>query len=397
MTRLRVLHCRQGDRVWGPERQILQLAQHLPKLGIEIEIVLFRRWGLDAEPHPLTIQARAAGCRVFEIPARPQDMPAALRLLRDRLTECDLIHSHEFKSDLLAWLAARSARRPWIATDHHLATEDAWGLRLFGLADRAALPHARAVIVPSHSQANRLARYVARQKIHVVYHGIDAAAFVASAATERARVRSQYGLSETQPVVSAFGRLEAVKGHADLLQAARIMLAARPDLRFWIVGEGSLAASLQEQARQLGIDSAVRFFGYQRDVASLMAASDVVLLPSRYESFGIVLIEAMSHGKPIVASSAGSIPEVVRDGVHGYLVPPHNIEALSRRVLQLAANPLQAERLGQAGRQHVLQAFTVEQMVGRVAGIYHQVSALSSPIAFEGGLETPRLYPLSHS
>lgn len=397
MTRLRVLHCRQGDRVWGPERQILQLAQHLPELGIEMEIVLFRRWGLDAEPHPLAAQARAIGCRVFEISARPQDVPEALRLLASRLAECDLIHTHEFKSDLLGWLAARSAKRPWIATDHHLATEDAWGLRLFGIADRVALPHARAVIVPSHSQANRLARYVSRQKIHIVYHGIDAAAFVASAATERARVRSQHGLSESQPVVSVFGRLEPIKGHADLLQAARIMLATRPDMRFWIVGEGSLATTLQEQAHQLGIEGAVRFLGYQPDVASLMAASDVVLLPSRHESFGIVLIEAMALGKPIVASAAGSIPEVVLDGVQGYLVPPHDAEALSASVLHVVANPAQAERLGQAGRERVLQVFTVHQMVERMASIYRQVSTAGGAVALEGGIEPPRLYPLSHS
>lgn len=397
MTRLRVLHCRQSDRVWGPERQILQLAQYLPGLGIEMELVLMRRWGLDAEPHLLATQARAAGCRVFEVSARPQDLPATLALLRQRLAHCDLLHTHEFKSDLLGWLAARAVRRPWVATDHHLATEDDWLLRLFGIADRMALPRARAVIVPSQSQARRLARYVPRQRIHVVYHGIDAAAFAASAATERTQLRNQLGVGEAQPVVSAFGRLEPVKGHSDLLQAARIMLTSRPDLHLWIVGEGSLAATLREQARRLGIDGAVRFFGYQRDVASLMAASDVVLLPSRHESFGIVLIEAMSLGKPIVASAAGSIPEVVLDGVQGYLVPPHNAVELSQRVLHLLANPSQAENLGQAGRERVLQVFTVQRMVEQMAAIYRQTSAWDGSLAYEGNVELPRLYPLSHS
>lgn len=396
MTRLRILHCRQGDRVWGPERQILQLAQHLPGLGIEMEIILLRRWGPEAEPHQLAVQARACGCRVYEVSARPQDLPAVFSLLRQRLAHCHLLHTHEFKSDLLGWLAARSVGRPWIATDHHLATEDDWRLRLFGMADRMALPRARAVIVPSHSQAQRLARYVPRQKIHVVYHGIDAAAFAASAAIGRARLRSQYGVGEAQPVVSVFGRLEPVKGHSDLLQAARIMLASRPDLRFWIVGEGSLEASLQQQARQLGIAAAVHFLGYQRDVASLMAASDVVLLPSRHESFGIVLIEAMSLGKPIVATTVGSIPEVVSDGVQGYLAPPGHVEELSRQVLRLATNPSQAERLGQAGRERVQQAFTVHQMVERMATIYRQASAPDGPAILEGGVEPSRLYPLSH-
>lgn len=396
MTRFRVLHCRQGDRVWGPERQILQLAQHLPELGIEMEIVLLRRWGLDAEPHLLATQARAAGCRVFEVSARPQDLPAVLSLLRQRLEQSDLLHTHEFKSHFLGWRAAQAAQRPWIATDHYLATEDDWRLRLFGVADRITLPRARVVIAPSHSQAERLARYVPRQNIRVVYHGIDADAFVASAVTERAWLRGQHNVAVGQPIISVFGRLEPQKGHSVLLHAARIMLASRPDLRFWIVGDGSLSAALQEQARQLGIAEVVRFFGYQRDVASLMAASDVVLLPSRHESFGIVLIEAMSLGKPIVATSAGSIPEVVLDGVQGYLVPPYNAEELSRQVLRLVANPLQAERLGQAGRERVQQVFTVHQMVERVAAIYRH-SVRDDAAAFEGGVEASRLYPVSHS
>lgn len=396
MTHLRVLHCRQGDRVWGPERQILQLAQHLPGLGIEMEIVLLRRWGLDAEPHLLATQARAVGCRVYEVSARPQDVPAALGLLRRRLAHCDLLHTHEFKSDLLGWVAARAARRPWIATDHHLATDNDPMLRLFGIADHLALARARAVVVPSHNQAQRLARHVPREQIHVIYHGIDAAAFVGSAATERARVRSQHHVAEGQPVISVFGRLEPIKGHSDLLQAARIMLASRPDLRFWIVGEGSLGAALQEQTRQLGIAGAVHFFGYQRDVASLMAASDVVLLPSHHESFGIVLMEAMSLGKPIVATSAGGIPEVVLDGAQGYLVPPNDVGELSRRVLHLVANPLQAERLGRAGHERVRQVFTVHQMVERMATLYRQITAPEGATVFEGGVEPPRLYPLSH-
>jgi glycosyltransferase involved in cell wall biosynthesis len=396
MTRLRVLHCRQGDRVWGPERQILQLAQHLPGVGIEMEIILLRRWGLDAEPHPLAVQARAAGCRVFEVPARPRDLPATLSILRRRLAHCDLLHTHEFKSDLIGWVAARSLGRPWLATDHHLATDNDWRLRLFAVADRLALPHARAVIVPSYSQAQRLARHIPQHRIHTVYHGIDAAAFAASAATERTRQRSRLDVGERQPVVSLFGRLEPIKGHSDLLQAAQIMLASRPDLQFWIVGEGSLAASLQAQARQLGIEGAVRFLGYQHDVASLMAASDVVVLPSRHESFGIVLIEAMSLGKPIVASTAGSIPEVMLDGVHGYLVPPHHIEALSQRVLHLIANPLLAEQMGQAGRESVRQVFTVQKMVERLAAIYRQTSARGGALALESGIEPPRLFPLSH-
>ncbi len=396
MRSLRILHCRQGDRVWGPERQILQLAQHLPNRGIDIEIVLLRRWGLDAEPHPLAVQAQDLGCTVHEIPARPQDLPHVIRLLQSRLADCDLLHTHEFKSDLLGWTAARLSGRPWVATDHHLATDDEPLLRLFGIADHWALKHADIVLVPSHSQAQRLARHVAKQRIRVIHHGIDAAAFARSAGGDRMVMRQRYGVDPTQPLISVFGRLEPVKGHSDFLRAAQIMLQQRPDLRFWIVGDGRLERQLQGQARALAIADKVQFLGYQREVAPLMAASDVIMLPSRHESFGIVLIEAMSLGKPIVASASGGIPEVVLDGIQGYLVAPGNAAELSERVLQLVANPAHALQLGRAGRERVNETFDVQLMVERMALLYRQMVSRGGAIVHEPGVEPARLYPLSN-
>ncbi len=372
---LRVLHCRQGDRVWGPERQILQLAEHLPELGIEVEIVLLRRWGLDAEPHPLARQARALGCLVHEIPARPQDTPQVLRFLRQRLTHCDLLHTHEFKSDLLGWPVARHLGRPWIATDHHLAVDKSYLLRLFAAFDRRALRRADAVIVPSYGQAVRLQKVVPPERLHVIYHGIDAAAFAQSAGNTRPLVRKRYGVADNEQVIAVFGRLEPVKGHADLLEAARLMLRVRSGLHFWIVGEGSLDKTLQRQARTLGIAGAVRFLGYRHDVAALMAASDLIVLPSRHESFGIVLIEAMSLGKPIIASAVGGISEVIRDGIEGILVPPGRPAELSCRALRLLADPVQAAVLGEAGQRRVQAMFAIKPMVERVAALYRQMVA----------------------
>ncbi len=372
---LRILHCRQGDRVWGPERQILQLAEHLPDYGIEMEIVLLRRWGLDPKPHPLAARARRLGCEVLEVPARPQDWRQVVRLLRSRLRDCRILHTHEFKSDILGFWAARQSGRPWIATDHHLAVEDDRLLRLFGYADRWVLKYAQAVLAPSRNQAERLAKYVPRERIHVIYHGIDAQAFALSAGNERLALRRRYGVAEHEHVIAIFGRLEPVKGHRDFLRAAQRMLEKRDDLRFWVVGEGSLEPTLRRQAQELGIAQAVRFLGYQDDVAPLMAASDLVVMPSRHESFGIVLIEAMSLAKPIIASAAGGIPEVVLDGASGYLVPPGDPDQLSRRVLEMLSNPGHAQQIGLAGRERVHREFTVEQMVERMAALYRQVDA----------------------
>ncbi len=394
---LRVLHCRQGDRVWGPERQILQLAKHLPELGIEVEIVLLRRWGLDTEPHPLVRQARAFGCVAHEISARPQDTLQVLRFLRHRLTYCDLLHTHEFKSDLLGWPVARHLGRPWIATDHHLAVDKSHLLRLFAALDRRALRRADAVIVPSYSQALRLQEVVPPERVHIIYHGIDATAFAQSAGNARPLVRKRYGVADNEPVIAVFGRLEPVKGHADLLEAARLMLQMRSDLHFWIVGEGSLDKALQRRAHALGIAGAVRFLGYQQDVAPLMAASDLIVLPSRHESFGIVLIEAMSLGKPILASAVGGVSEVIPDGIGGILVPPGQPAELSRRALRLLADPAWAAALGRAGQHRVQTLFTIKPMVERVAALYRQTVAQNRAMSTVIARRSSHFSPLSRS
>jgi glycosyltransferase involved in cell wall biosynthesis len=287
--------------------------------------------------------------------------------------------------------------RPWIATDHHLAADESRLLRLFAILDRQALRRADAVIVPSHGQARRLQRIVPPDRLHVIYHGIDAAAFTRGADNARPHVRRRYGVADGEPVVAVFGRLEPVKGHADLLEAARHMLQVRPDLHFWIVGEGSLAQALQQQAQALGIAGAVRFLGYQGEVAPLMAASDLIVLPSHHESFGIVLIEAMSLGKPVIASATGGIPEVVRDGVQGLLVAPGRPLELSTRALALLADPAQAAALGEAGRRHVVERFAVRPMAERMAALYRQVVAQFRAATAGTPHESSRLSPFSRS
>ncbi|MCO6451801.1 MAG: glycosyltransferase family 4 protein [Caldilineales bacterium] len=375
MKQLRVLHCRQGDQVWGPERQILQLAEWMPRLGISMEIVLLRRWGLDSSPHPLAARARELGCPVHEVPARPGDWPGVVRLLRQRLGECDLLHTHEFKSDLLGYVATRLSSRPWIATDHHLAADEDFMLRAFAYADRWALQRTQAVVVPSYSQASILSRHIAPDRIHVIHHGIDAEAFAHSAEPRRGELRHRLGVSDSQPVVSIIGRLDPIKGHSVFLETARLLLDQRPEIQFWVIGDGKLRKRLDAHSAGLGLTDAVKFWGYQNDIAPWIAASDVIVMPSFHESFGIVLIEAMSLAKPIVASAAGGIPEVVLDGHNGYLATPGDPRQLSERVLQMLSNPAAAVQLGLAGKDRVSKYFTTEQMALCMADLYRSILA----------------------
>ena len=185
-------------------------------------------------------------------------------------------------------------------------------------------------------------------------------------------------------------RLEPEKGHATLLEAWPAVLARVPTARLLIVGEGSLASALQDQAEALGLlgepcdgdacvgtrharpGAAVVFTGRREDVPAVTAALDVAVLPSYREAQGLVILEAMALARPVVASDVGGIPEMIEDGVTGLLVPPHDAAALADAISRLLLDHPLADMLGRAGHRLVHERFCVERMVAAIETIYDQ-------------------------
>jgi glycosyltransferase involved in cell wall biosynthesis len=123
----------------------------------------------------------------------------------------------------------------------------------------------------------------------------------------------------------------------------------------------------------LGLEGAVRFLGYQAEVAPILAASDLLVLPSRAEGLPVVLLEAMALARPVIAARVGGVPEVIRDGENGLLVAPGAPNELADRVLGLLADPAAAERLGNAGRRQVVQRYSPDMAARRLAAVYRAV------------------------
>lgn len=198
-------------------------------------------------------------------------------------------------------------------------------------------------------------------------------------ATERGRLLGRLGLAlpPDAVLVAVLARLEPQKGVAILIDAVARVAARLPRLRVVIMGEGSLRGDLEAQARRQGVADRVLFTGSVPRAASLLPAFHAVCLPSLDESFGLVLIEAMAAGCAVIASRVGGVPEVVRDGVDGVLVPPGDPQRLADALHHVLAVPgrLQAMRL--AARQHYEQAFTAHRMAHDTLAVYRSVSAES--------------------
>lgn len=244
--------------------------------------------------------------------------------------------------------------------------------RVWGL--RPLLRYVPAIVGISAAVSQHAVRWlgVDPAKVRTIHSGIPTDRFL-PAGPDRETLRRQLGLDPAGMLVVCVASLTPQKGHETLLQAAAELRHRRPAMQYLLVGSGPLLASLEQLAQQLGIADRVRFFGPRRDVAQILAASDIFALASNWEGFGLVVAEAGSTGLPVVASAVGGIPEIVEDGKTGLLVPPGNPQALAAALERLAARPEEARALGAAGRARIIEQFDIQLCADRHAALYRSV------------------------
>jgi glycosyltransferase involved in cell wall biosynthesis len=220
--------------------------------------------------------------------------------------------------------------------------------------------------------------------VETLHHGLDPAAlpppFHRGAGHEppgppgRDGIRAELGIPEDAPVVGHVGNFKAAKDHATLLRAAALLRQAVPSVRFVLVGQGPLEAETRRLAGQLGLGQTVVFAGFRTDATRLMAGFDAFALSSTYEGLPIALIEAMAVGCPAVVTRVGGTPEVVADGVNGYLVPPRDPAALAAGLARLLGDRALRDGLGAAAAARA-QDFDIRKAVRRMEQVYARLLA----------------------
>ena len=276
----------------------------------------------------------------------PRTLPALLAELDRR--GADILHLHGYGATTFGRLAA--ARRAWpvLLHEHANLSETPWFQRV---ADRFLAPYTDLAIGVSRSTAEFVtrARLVPEARTRVVYLGAPLEDFAGRLTPGEVRaVRSSLGLPGEGPVVGTVTRLMPSKGNQYLVDAARIVLDAAPDTHFCIVGEGELQGELEERARRLGIAGRMRFSGFTRNVAGALAAFDVVAFPSLWEGTPLTAFEALAAGRPIVATDADGLSDILHDGRDAVIVPQRDAGALARALLGLLGDPRRRAELAAA-------------------------------------------------
>lgn len=342
--------------------------------------------GLSQTPEDDMIStARDTGLRVVVIPSLIRDIHplldiyALLKLyfliLRGRY---DIVHCHTSKGGFIGRLAARLANAKCIIySPHGDIFEGYFGkikTRFFIWLERFSARFTDKIITLTKSGIEPYLKAGIGQKsqFDYIYNGIDVEDFE-KRKVDRRQKRQELGVENDCFLVVTAGRLVPVKGHTHLITAFAQVVTEIPNIRLVFLGDGELRGELTEQSKTLGLEKQVLFPGMRNDVPEIISCSDLFVLPSVNEGFGVVLLEAMAMRCPIVATNVGGVPEVVLDGETGILVPPGDPAQLAEAIIRLVRDRALAARMAECGYQRLNTCFDIKETVSKTERLYKEL------------------------
>jgi len=307
--------------------------------------------------------------------------------LRDLLTVIELtyflrknyyhiVHTHNSKAGFLGRLAASMAGVPVIIHTVHGFSfheqEPLWRQSLFRNLEKLASYFCDKMIFISQPLVDWALKdgVVKQDKIVKIYSGIDLDQFRPLTDDERDSARKKWNIGENDSVIGIVSKLWEGKGHEVLIETFGEIKNEIKGAMLIIVGEGYLENNLRDLVNRLGLTDSVLFTGFQADIPEIIASFDIAVLPSFFEGMGRVLLEAMAMEKPVVASRVGGIPDLVKDGINGFLTTPGDTKGLAEALKKLLNDKKLAISMGKEGRKRVTDKFSAETMVRSINNVY---------------------------
>jgi glycosyltransferase involved in cell wall biosynthesis len=386
--RIKVLRVIARLNVGGPALHVAYLTEGLAERGYDTTLVAGT---LARGEESMAEVAERRGAKIVQLDALHReiaplrDARAMLRLAgiirRERPT---ILHTHTAKAGAvgrIAALLAIGARPPIIVHTFHGHVLRGYFGRLKTLAfrtlERLLARMSTALVAVSPEVRDDLVRLgVAPQsKFVVIRLGIELDERVGGGEEARRATRRMLGVAADAFVVGWVGRMTAVKRTDDVVRALRSLVDRGVDAHLLLVGDGPDREHLERYAHELGVVRRCLFVGYQDDVGRFYEAIDVLLLPSANEGTPVSVIEALAARRPAVATRVGGTPDVVRDGVDGFLVDVGDVDALGERLAELATDSDRRGRMGAAGRERVLERYAVDRLIDDVDRLYRSLLA----------------------
>jgi glycosyltransferase involved in cell wall biosynthesis len=317
------------------------MVQELERMGIPV-VVLRRRPGIDLGT-----------------------LPALIKWLRRN--DVAVVHTHLYAADTYGRVAAKLAGiRVQFSTRHNTVAWTGFGRRMLaGLLARLSTR-----VIACGDQVGRVMQEresIGGQRLVVIPNGINLRRFDNA---DRHALRRELAIGDDTVLLGVVGRLHAQKGHSDLLNALAALPASVSQYRCVIVGSGPLEQALRLQCARLDLAARVQFLGQRDDIPNVLAALDIFVMPSRWEGLPMALLEAMSLGCAVIATSVGEIPGVISDGSNGRLVAPQNTRQLGEALQQLLQDPAMRRQMGESARRTVTESFSAEKTARAYENLY---------------------------
>jgi glycosyltransferase involved in cell wall biosynthesis len=367
--------------VGGPATHVIELAAGLPRDAFAVRLLAGREGRGEAGMHYLADEKGVHPEIVPSLTPRlgPGDLAAFFRLLRIfRAWKPDVVHTHTAKAGAVGRTAARVAGVPVVIHTFHGHVLRGYFPRpleiFFRGVERALTRITDRIVTLSPALRDDLVEMgvAGPEKIDVVPLGMDLAPFL-QCDSRRGELRAELGIPAAEPLVGVVGRLVPIKNHRLFLEAARSMVDSGNPGHFIIVGDGELRDSLRHFAAELGLAERVEFLGWRKDMVPVYAGLDLLALASDNEGTPVALIEGMAAGAPVVATSVGGVPDVVRDGISGRLVPAGDPEAMSRAWRTVFTDPEATERMRILARREVEERFGRGRMLSAMTALYENL------------------------
>jgi L-malate glycosyltransferase len=353
------------ERTWrGGEQQTLNLLCGLYERNITAHLV--------CQPEsPMEKNAKKAGIMVFPVAMHGEaDIVAAFKIRKIlNSQDYDILHAHTSHGHVLGFLAAAGKKTCVLVTRRvDFSIFRSSFLHLSGIKYRYMADYYIAI---SHEIKRVMeADGILSSRIFVVHSGIDTKRF---AGAKKQPLYAEFNIKEGEPVIVNVAHLAPHKGQAYLVKAIPYVLEKIPSARFFIVGGGELMADLRSLAASLGLKDRLVFTGFRPDVGNFYSLADLFVMSSVQEGLGTAVLDALAMEKPVVATRAGGIPEIIEDGKTGRLVEPENPAALSEGIIDMLLHSERAGQMAAQGRLRVETNFSIRAMVEKNIAVYRRI------------------------
>ncbi|MEW5768499.1 MAG: glycosyltransferase [bacterium] len=373
---MKILHL-DSEKTWrGGQAQVFYLASGLKERGHHVAVTC-------PKEAPLFKKCQRSGLTTYPVKMRGEwDMASAWQIARlIHKEKPQIIHIHSAHAHTLAQIALAFTfnSRPKVVlsrrVDFHIKKNPIsyfkyrWGID-------------RIMAISSGIKQVLIQDGLAEEKIEVVHSGIDLSRFEVKGKAEY--LYPELGLDPTQPIAGIIAALAPHKDHANFLKAASIVSSRLPRVKYLVVGEGELRKDLEVLCQEQGIDDKVRFLGFREDVIQILTILDLFVLSSYLEGLCTSLLDAQAAGVPIVATRTGGVPEIIKDGVNGLLVPPQDPKSLAEAIIRLLKDKVLANQMSIKGKEMVKE-FSKEAMISKTEEVYTKLLAETFPQPSQAG------------